>query len=53
MNDKKKTIVKIIIAIVVILGVVAVAGYLTNGFQNFPSIGLSELDSTSSLTSLL
>lgn len=53
MKKDKKIIVKIIIAVVVTLGVVAVVGYLTNGFQNFPSIGLSELESTSSLISLL
>lgn len=53
MDDKKKRIVKIVIAVVVTIGVIALVGHFTDGFTNFPSIGLSELESTSSLISLL
>lgn len=52
MDDKKKRIVKIVIAVVVTIGVIALVGKFTDGFTNFPQI-FSELESTSSIAGLL
>lgn len=52
MDDKKKRIIKIVIAIVVTIGVIALVGKFTDGFTSFP-FSLNELESTSSIAGLL